>query len=188
MIIKTFYSNGHFDVFDSEHLTASNLFPGNALTNFNFNLEDVSGQRLWLNLYYYEVAVQYREESGPYGLPVARRRNGWSFLLVDDDDIAGLTKVTADNQLVLFRQGDTLVDGIAYNYASDLAYELNPQSVKTHDYFARVLGVPATGAEAAEAELCHMMGYDAATYAHVAELHRRGTPPQKEKDEGCSRF
>ena len=38
MIVKTFYGNGHFDVFDTDHLTDSSLFPGNALTNFSFNL------------------------------------------------------------------------------------------------------------------------------------------------------
>lgn len=167
MIVKTFYGNGHFDVFDTDHLTDSSLFPGNALTNFSFNLEDLGARRLWLNLYYYEVADTYREDTGPCGLPVARRRDGWSFLLVDDDDIDGLTKVMADGQVVVFRQGDCLIDGIAYDYASDIACELNPQSVRTHDYLARVLG-PEN-----EQVICERMGYPPEAYAEVAEMERR---------------
>lgn len=177
MIIKTFYSNGHFDVFDTDHLTDSSLFEGNALSNFSFNLEDLGAQRLWLNFYYYEVADAYRDALGPYGLPVARRRDGWSFLLVDDDDIAQLTKVTADGQVVIFRQGDDLIDGIAYNYASDVACEFNPQSVKTHDYFARALGPES------EQEICRLLGYTAEAYAQVAEMQRRSAVTAKDKPE-----
>lgn len=181
MIVKTFYSNGHFDVFDTDHLTDSSLFPGNALSNFSFNLADLGAKRLWLNLYYYEIADQYREALGPYGLPVARRRDGWSFLLVDDSDIAQLTKVTADGQVVIFRQGDDLIDGIAYNYASDLACEFNPQSVHTHDYFARALGPDN------EQAICNQMGYTQEAYARVAEMQRCANL-SKDKLEEESRF
>ena len=121
------------------------------------------------------MADAYREQLGPYGLPVARRRDGWSFLLVDDDDIDRLLEVTADGKVVLFRQGADLVDGIAYNYASDVACELNPQSVKTHDYLVRALG------PAHEEEICRMMGYNPQTYAQVAEMQRRGAMQAKDE-------
>ena len=75
MIIKTFYNNGHFDVFDTDHLTDNSLFKGNALSNFSFNLEDLGAQRLWLNFYYYEVADAYRDALGPYGDRKSTRLN-----------------------------------------------------------------------------------------------------------------
>ncbi len=175
MIIKAIYDNGHFDVFDTDHLTDASLYKGNSLTNLSFNLEDLGAKRLWLNLYYYEVADAYREQLGPYGLPVARRRDGWSFLLVDDDDIDRLLEVTADGKVVLFRQGADLVGGIAYNYASDVACEFNPQSVKTHDYLVRALGPDH------EEDICRMMGYNPQTYAQVSEVQRRGAMQAKDE-------
>lgn len=58
------------------------------------DLSDVNGESLWLCSYYYEAAQAYKDEKGPKGLPVARRRDGWSFLLADAEDMQRLNRVT----------------------------------------------------------------------------------------------
>lgn len=89
MIVKAYYSGGRIDVFDTDRMTDGVPQPGNLLTNYALDLSDVNGESLWLCSYYYEAAQAYKDEKGPKGLPVARRRDGWSFLpparLSDDD-------------------------------------------------------------------------------------------------------
>ena len=132
---------------------------------------------MWLNLYYYEVADAYREQLGSYGPPVARRRDGWNVLLVDDDDINHLLEVTADGKVVLFRQGADLVD------ASNMACELNPQSVKVRDYLVHTLGPDH------KEEICRMTGYSSQTCAQVAKIQQRGTTAAKDEPRAAeSRF
>ena len=77
MIIKVYYAGGRIDVFDTDRMTDGVPQPGNLLTNYTLDLSDVNGESLWLCSYYYEAAEAYKDESGPKGLPVARRRDGW---------------------------------------------------------------------------------------------------------------
>lgn len=57
MLVKTYYSTGHFDVFDTATLTDSSLFKGNVLTDYALEVADArSGRALWLDLFYYEAA------------------------------------------------------------------------------------------------------------------------------------
>lgn len=57
MLVKTYYSTGHFDVFDTATLTDSSLFMGNVLTDYALEVADArSGRALWLDLFYYEAA------------------------------------------------------------------------------------------------------------------------------------
>ena len=81
MILKADYSGGRIDVFDTDHHVDAIPQRGNLLTNYTLDLSDVAGDGLWLRSYYHEAADSYREEPGPTGLPVARRRDGWSFLV-----------------------------------------------------------------------------------------------------------
>ena len=87
MIVKAYYTGGRIDVFDTDRMTDGVPQPGNLLTNYTLDLADVNGESLWLRSYYYEAAQAYKGEPGPKGLPVARRRDGWSFLIADADDM-----------------------------------------------------------------------------------------------------
>lgn len=128
MIIKVYYAGGRIDVFDTDRMTDGVPQPGNLLTNYTLDLSDVNGESLWLCSYYYEAAEAYKDESGPKGLPVARRRDGWSFLIVDADDMQGLNWVTMDGETVLIQVEGELVDAAALSWAYDVAEDIVPKA------------------------------------------------------------
>lgn len=128
MIVKAYYSGGRIDVFDTDRMTDGVPQPGNLLTNYTLDLADVDGESLWLCSYYYEAARAYKDEEGPKGLPVARRRNGWSFLIADADDLRKLNRITVDEETVLFAIFGELVDATALNWAWSLSEEYAPKA------------------------------------------------------------
>ena len=108
MILKAYYSGGRIDVFDTDHHVDAVPQRGNLLANYTLDLSDVAGDGIWLRSYYHEAAEAYREEPGPTGLPVARRRDGWSFLVADADDLERINRLTVDGETVLIRVGGRL--------------------------------------------------------------------------------
>lgn len=123
MILKAYYSGGRIDVFDTDHHVDAMPQKGNLLANYTLDLSDVAGDGLWLRSYYHEVADAYREEPGPTGLPVARRRDGWSFLIADADDLDRLNRLTVDGETILARVAGELVDITALAWAYDASEE-----------------------------------------------------------------
>lgn len=144
MIVKAYYSGGRIDVFDTDRMTDGVPQPGNLLTNYALDLADVNGESLWLCSYYYEAAQAYKDEKGPKDLPVARRRDGWSFLLADAEDMQQLNRVTVDGETVLVQIAGELVDASTLSWASEVADVLAPQIAQFH----RLL--ESTGAERVE--------------------------------------
>ncbi|MDR3900119.1 MAG: hypothetical protein Q3X49_03355 [Slackia sp.] len=130
MIVKAYYFGGRIDVFDTDRMTDGVPQPGNLLTNYALDLSDVNGESLWLCSYYYEAAQAYKDEKGPKDLPVARRRDGWSFLLADTEDMQRLNRVTLDGETVLVQIAGELVDVSTLSWASEVADVLAPQIVQ----------------------------------------------------------
>lgn len=127
MIVKAYYSGGRIDVFDTDRMTDGTPQPGNLLTNYTLDLADVNGESLWLCSYYYEAVDAYKDELGSKGLPVARRRDGWSFLIADADDLQKLNRVTLDGETVLIQVAGDLVDVAALSWACETAEVRVPQ-------------------------------------------------------------
>lgn len=123
MILKAYYSGGLIDVFDTDHHVDAVPQRGNLLANYTLDLSDVAGDGLWLRSYYHEAADAYREKPGPTGLPVARRRDGWSFLIADADDLDRLNRLTVDGETILARVAGELVDITALAWAYDASEE-----------------------------------------------------------------
>ncbi|WP_251230353.1 hypothetical protein [Adlercreutzia aquisgranensis] len=151
MIVKAYYSGGRIDVFDTDRMTDGVPQPGNLLTNYTLDLSDVNGESLWLCSYYYEAAQAYKDEKGPKDLPVARRRDGWSFLLADAEDMQRLNRVTLDGETVLVQMAGELVDASALSWASEVTDSLAPQIAQfncllesTGAQRVEDLGIPAT--------------------------------------------
>lgn len=136
MIVKAYYAGGRIDVFDTDRMTDGVPQPGNLLTNYTLDLADVNGESLWLRSYYYEAAQAYKGEPGPKGLPVARRRDGWSFLIADADDMQKLNRVTMDGETVLIQIEGELVDAAALAWACDVAEEYGPKILFACKHYA----------------------------------------------------
>lgn len=175
MLVKTYYSTGHFDVFDTATLTDASLFKGNALTNYALEVSDArGGKALWLDLFYYEAADAYKGDVNPHGLPVARRRDGWSCVLADEEDLKALLKVSVDGEDVLLRQGGEFVDALRLKVASDAAWRANPAAVATHDYYL---------AADEECDPCEAIGYTEHAYKRVVAMQRRAAVPDDGQDD-----
>lgn len=132
MIIKAYYAGGRIDVFDTDRMTDGIPQPGNLLTNYTLDLADVNGESLWLCSYYYEAADAYKDELGPKGLPVTRRRDGWSFLIADADDLQRLNRITLDGETVLIQIAGELVDATALAWAYDIIEKYSPMASSTY--------------------------------------------------------
>ena len=128
MIIKAYYSGGRIDVFDTDRMTDGMPQPGNLLTNYSLDLADVNGESLWLCSYYYEAANAYKDEPGPKELPVARRRDGWSFLLADAEDMQRLNRVTLDGETILARVAGEFIDVATLAGAFDIVERYVPMT------------------------------------------------------------
>lgn len=136
MIVKAYYSGGRIDVFDTDRMTDGIPQPGNLLTNYTLDLADVNGESLWLCSYYYEAADAYKDELGPKGLPVARRRDGWSFLIADADDLQRLNRITLDDETVLIQIAGELIDATALAWACDCAEEYPYKAIAGHRFLS----------------------------------------------------
>lgn len=164
MIVKAYYAGGRIDVFDTDHLVDAVPQPGNLLANYTLDLSDLAGDSLWLRSYYHEAADAYREEPGPAGLPVARRRDGWSFLVADADDLERLNRLTVDGETVLIRIAGELIDAASLSWACDAVGEYpsmalsalrSPSIVSCGDVAeaADAMGVPYSVIEAISAQM-----------------------------------
>lgn len=139
MIIKAYYAGGRIDVFDTDRMTDGIPQPGNLLTNYTLDLADVNGESLWLRSYYYEADDAYKNELGPKSLPVARRRDGWSFLVADADDLQKLNRITLDGETVLIQIAGELVDAASLSWAYDICERYTYQIIQS-DRHAQILG------------------------------------------------
>lgn len=175
MIVKTYYEGGHIVVFDTDRKTESLPQSGNLLTNYSIDLDDVNGERLWLSSYYYEANDQYRDTIGPKGLPVARRRDGWSFLIADDEDMKTLTRVTVDGENVLVRVEGSLVDVTALRHAYETARDIIPKAEAAHSFLvSRLANEPGVDIEV---EACNRMGFPFETFQAVRRCEPADAKP-----------
>lgn len=178
MIVKAYYAGGRIDVFDTDHMVDCPPQPGNLLTNYTLELADVNGESLWLRSYYYEAAQAYKDEPGPTGLPVGRRRDGWSFLLADADDLQKLNRLTVDSETVLIQVADEFVDVSALSWAYDAAEEYGQMIGIAYSHLTS-LGFGEDGA--ADSAVCSRIGVPRCVLERLA----RTIPPQSDE---ASRF
>ncbi len=170
MIIKTYYDDGSIIVFDTDHMTESLPQHGNLLTNYEIDLNDYKSGRIWLSSFYYETTERYRDTVGPKGLPVARRRDGWSFLLADDEDVKRLRRMTVDDETVLIRVAGELVNVAALHWAFDVVDDIVPMAIAAHDHLETQLA-KEDGTDV-EAEACSMMGFTREAYRCITGTAR----------------
>lgn len=156
MIVKAYYP-GRIEVFDTDHFTEALPCRGNLLTNYALDTETaISGGSIWLRAYWHESAESYRETKDDVGLPIARRRDGWSFLVADAQDVAALERLTVDGEIVLVRMAGELVDAAALMRAYDEAEDLGPRAVAAHAYLESLVGDSGEGDP--ESGICRKMG------------------------------
>ncbi len=180
MVVKTYYSTGKADVFDTQTMTDSSVFPGNVLTNYALDMRDAEGGRaLWLDIYYYEIPSSPDAPSGPKGIPAAVRRDGCSCILADAQDLATLQRVTVDGSDALVRVGEDFADCLKLETQSDLAYTVVPKATSTYAW----LRAAETGEqETDEVSLWERIGFTEMAFEKVLEMERKASAPEEEEE------
>lgn len=125
----------------------------------------LKGKGVWVRMYWYEAAGAYRDVVDGAGLPIARRRDGWSFLVADPGDVGVLDRIMLDGEIVLERMAGRLVDAARMMRACDATEDLGPRTVAVHAHLEALMGDGA-GGDPDEA-ICARMGMDAATWRAV---------------------
>lgn len=122
------------------------------------------GKGVWVRMYWHEAADTYRDVVDGAGLPIARRRDGWSFLVADPGDVDVLDRLTLDGEIVLERMGGRLVDAarMMRTYAAE---DFGPRTVAAHAHLEALMGDGAEGDP--DEAICSRMGMDAATWRAV---------------------
>ena len=156
MIVKAYYP-GRIEAFDTDHFTEALPCRGNLLTNYALDISPaLEGGSIWLRAFWHESAESYREIKDGAGLPVARRRDGWSFLIADAQDVAALERLTVDGEVVLARMAGELIDAAALMRVYDEAEDLGPRAVAAHAYLEALVGDSGEGDP--ESGICSKMG------------------------------
>lgn len=185
MNIQVFYDNGRVDEFDADRFTLPQPFDGNnMLTNFEVRFDNLDTESLWLQAHFYDVRAEYRQDAPTDTTPVARRMRGWRFLLVDRTEIRHVSKIVVNGEMVAWRVGEDLVNGIKFRaqelacFNNDTASSINSKAVAVHDYLANTDPILAAN----EDELCQMFGYTRRAYEQV--LLAEGCQPVEAKELG----
>lgn len=166
MIVKAYYPKGVVDVFDTDHFTEALPMRGNLLTNYVLDWTGaLNGGGVWVRMYWHETADAYRDVLDDAGLPVARRRDGWSFLVADAGDVGVLDRLTLDGEIVLERIAGSLVDAARLMRAYDAAEDLGPRAVSAHAYLEALVGDGSEGDP--EDAICSSMGMDAKAWRAI---------------------
>ncbi|MGN0035110.1 MAG: hypothetical protein ACI364_05230 [Coriobacteriales bacterium] len=180
MVVKTYYSTGRVDVFDSQTMTDATVFPGNVLTNYALDMRDARhGPSLWLDIYYYEIDRSGAVENGPRGLPIAPRRDACCCILADSEDLKTLQRVTVDGADAIARIGGQFVDCLKLEAQSDLVYTLVPKAVATYEYTRA--SERGNDGEGDQTSLCERIGFAPEAFEAVAEMERKASEPEEEE-------
>lgn len=167
--MKAYYPDGAVDVFDTDHFTEALPMRGNLLTNYVLDWSGAGrGEGIWMRVYWHESSDAYRDVADSHGLPVARRRDGWSFLVADAGDVAVLERLTLDGETVLGRVAGVLVDVARLMHAYDEAEDFGPRAVAVHGYLDALMGDSGSGDH--EDLVCHEMGMSKESYREVEDV------------------
>ena len=178
MVVKTFYKTGRVDVFDSQTMTDSTVFPSNVLTNYALDIRDArQGPSLWLDIYYYDLDRSGSVGDGPRGLPIAPRRDACCCILADSDDLKELQWVTVDGTDAIARIGDQFVDCFKLETQSNLAYTLVPKATATCRYIRAT--ERGNDSESDQADLCERIGFTPEAFEELAEMERKASAPEE---------
>ena len=181
MIVKTYYSTGRLDVFDTTAMADATVIPGNLMANWTLRLKDLDEeQALWMTMFWYE-AVPLEKTAEYAGLPIARLREGWSFVLVDIDEISHLERVEVDGKTALVRQGGYLMDCVSLDAAADRAFTVNPKAAAAYDYY--LASEDAGDPKETPKKACERIGCKEAVYEMISLAQRKASREEEYRED-----
>lgn len=146
MLVKVFYRSGKLDAFDTVSFCTSEPYKQsgtNLLTEFQLltDRETLLAEGLILEVFWYDPRVREdTRRSGQYGLPHAARQTGNRIRLASRNEIEDIVLVTVDGELMLWRQGEHLINGVLFKNQEILCYSnavtagINRRALALYDY------------------------------------------------------
>ena len=173
MKLKLLYDDFRIEVFDTNELTEKKaLGDSNLLTNYELRMDQIDGNKLWLEIFWYDASPKVKEDNPEGSVLTARRSRGWRFLLVDSVDISHLMAVYLDDKLVMWRESGELVFGALLKlyetlyYSDEKTASVSRRAIFLHDYMRRKHKEIENDAEA----LCGKIGYPHVAYESMARV------------------
>ena len=190
MKLKLLYDNLRIEVFDTSELTEKKaLGDRNLLTNYELRMDQIDGDRLWLEMLWYDASSKVRSENPEGPMATARRTDGWRFLIADPEDMKQLMAVYLDDELVIWRESGELVFGALFKLHETLYYSdekktsVSRRAVFLHDYMKRKRCEIADDPDALSAAI----GYPRAAYDAMARVEATDIRKIRDLREGDAR-
>lgn len=180
MKLKLLYDSSRIEMFDTNELTEKKaLGDRNLLTNYELRMDQIDGERLWLEMLWYDASSSVRADNPGEAIATARRTNGWRFLLADPEDMRHLMAVYLDDALVIWRESGELVFGALFVLRESLYYSdektssISRRAVFLHDYMKRKHPEIADDPDALCAEIGYPLGaYNAMAWTEAADIRK----------------
>ena len=171
MHITVYYQSGVLDSFDTQPFCAPEPFRrhgGNVLTEFRLRLDLLSSDGLVLEVFWYELPAG-DAAAGRDGLAPAPRHPSHKLLILGPDEVGGIAKIVCDGELLVWRQGDDLINGVKFSGQEVLCFSdhtttsINERALALFNYLRRA--IPED--EKTDDEVAGMMGYSVAALEAV---------------------
>ena len=173
MKISVYYDNGMINMFDTQPYVAGEPFRGdgkNILSEFRLVLDEKSleNEGVVLEVCFYDAAPSTNEPTGDQQLYPASRRRGRSIRLVSKSELAHVVKISCDNELLMWRQGGELINGVKFSIAEVLYYSdaatssINARALTLHDYLRKA------HPELSDEQAAKMIGYTKASLDYIS--------------------
>ena len=171
MHITVYYQSGVIDSFDTQTFCASEPFRrhgGNVLTEFRLRLDLLSTDGLVLEAFWYELPAG-DAASGRDGLAPAPRHPSYKLLILGPEEVGGIAKIVCDGELLVWRQGDDLINGVKFSgqevlcFSDHVTTSINERALALFNYLRRA----TPDDEKTDDEVAGMMGYTTAALEAV---------------------
>lgn len=122
MNITVYYQSGRIDSFSTENFCAQEPFKSegtNITTEFQLRLDLLYEEGLLLEVFWYDAnisnsSVSSKNDEVGIKIPHASRMRGRRVRLVSHRELADIAKIVCDGELLVWRQGSELINGIKF--------------------------------------------------------------------------
>ncbi len=146
MRIEILYKSHRYEEFDTVTFVSAEPYRSrgaNLLTDWNLHLEDLEKKGVVLVQYWYTLDKENLVKIDGISIPAGTRKPGAALLLVAPDELPELVWLKKDNEKILWREGDDLINGERYFAQEQLCYSdagtksINRRAVAVFDYLKK---------------------------------------------------
>lgn len=182
MKVTVYFQTGKITEFSTETFCDSTPFEGegkggkNILTEASLRFDLLESQGLMLHIYWHNSIIDDQTQSSidetvdvARRVPHAGREAGRFVRLVSKDELNDIAKIEVDGEMVVWRQGDDLINAIKF-YNQELLCYTDTVTVSVN---ARVMGIYSylknAYPEKPDAEIVQMFGYPYSAFCRIQQ-------------------